>query len=249
MPLAALLWFLGSAVVGYLGRAKSVGFSGFFVFSLIFSPVVGALSLFVAGPSAAERRREIQARALVRLAAVSRPEATVRQATIRSITLTGQATMPPGAALQAFVLPWLALVLVFAVAYWAMGTRTAITISSALALSLDVATFGMNPGAATGLGVPLSALDLAMGIERGLLICLLVILLYRLVATQSDRLASDVRAAAEQQRAAMATLDTSLHEAAALSRRSLESLAVLHAAAATPAATEAAAVMEHAATR
>jgi hypothetical protein len=45
-----LLWIGMSALVGFLGRHRSVGPWGFFAFSLIFTPIVGALSLFVAGP-------------------------------------------------------------------------------------------------------------------------------------------------------------------------------------------------------
>ena len=50
MTLGILVWIGGSALVAFLGRHHSVGPIGFFLFSLIFSPVVGLLSLLVAGP-------------------------------------------------------------------------------------------------------------------------------------------------------------------------------------------------------
>lgn len=57
-----LIWVGGSALVGLFGRKKAVGFLGFFVFSLVFSPVIGALSLLVAGPGVSERQRNGRAR-------------------------------------------------------------------------------------------------------------------------------------------------------------------------------------------
>jgi hypothetical protein len=50
MTLGILIWIGGSALVALLGRHHSVGPIGFFLFSMIFSPVVGLLSLLVAGP-------------------------------------------------------------------------------------------------------------------------------------------------------------------------------------------------------
>jgi len=63
-----VLWIIGSAVVGLLGRKSSVGFLGFFAFSLVFSPITGALSLLVAGPSREGQRK----------GAVTRPGANSR---------------------------------------------------------------------------------------------------------------------------------------------------------------------------
>jgi hypothetical protein len=53
-----LPWFVLSLAVGYLGRGKSLGFWGFFVFSLVFSPIIGVLCVLVAGP--AERARPLR---------------------------------------------------------------------------------------------------------------------------------------------------------------------------------------------
>ncbi len=47
---ALILWIGSSILVAYWGRNRSVGPWGFLLFSLVFSPVVGALGLFVAGP-------------------------------------------------------------------------------------------------------------------------------------------------------------------------------------------------------
>jgi hypothetical protein len=55
-----LLWVALSAVVGYLGPAKSVGFWGFFAFSLVFTPIVGVLSVLVAGSDVSRRAREVK---------------------------------------------------------------------------------------------------------------------------------------------------------------------------------------------
>ena len=74
MALPLLLWIGGSIVVAILGRQRYVGAWGFLFFSLIFSPVIGALALFVSGPKA-ERSPDVD-----RLAAtVQALQATSRQ--------------------------------------------------------------------------------------------------------------------------------------------------------------------------
>ncbi|MBT3297225.1 MAG: hypothetical protein HOB08_00010 [Rhodospirillaceae bacterium] len=48
MPLGLIaLYFVLSLLVGYLGRGRSIGFAGYFVLSLLLSPLVMALALLV----------------------------------------------------------------------------------------------------------------------------------------------------------------------------------------------------------
>jgi len=47
MLYAILLWLSTSFVVGYLGRKRALGFWGVFIFSLLFSPAVGLVGLWV----------------------------------------------------------------------------------------------------------------------------------------------------------------------------------------------------------
>jgi hypothetical protein len=51
MLLVAILLYAGlCALVGYLGRDRSVGFAGYFVLSLLLTPLVMALVLLVGAP-------------------------------------------------------------------------------------------------------------------------------------------------------------------------------------------------------
>jgi hypothetical protein len=48
MPLVGILAYVGlCALVGYLGRERSVGLAGYFVLSLLLTPLVMALVLLV----------------------------------------------------------------------------------------------------------------------------------------------------------------------------------------------------------
>ena len=49
MATIPIIWIGGSVLVAILGRKSSVGPWGFLLFSLIFSPLVGAMGLFVTG--------------------------------------------------------------------------------------------------------------------------------------------------------------------------------------------------------
>ncbi|OGT73438.1 MAG: hypothetical protein A3H44_08105 [Gammaproteobacteria bacterium RIFCSPLOWO2_02_FULL_57_10] len=49
-PLLLIIYVAVSAIVGFLGRNRSVGFAGIFTFSLIVSPVIVALVLLVTAP-------------------------------------------------------------------------------------------------------------------------------------------------------------------------------------------------------
>lgn len=48
-PLLLLVYVAICAIVGFLGRGRSVGFAGIFTLSLLISPIAMALVLLVAG--------------------------------------------------------------------------------------------------------------------------------------------------------------------------------------------------------
>jgi len=49
-PLLLMIYVPICALVGFLGRHRSVGFAGIFTFSLIVSPIIVALVLLVSSP-------------------------------------------------------------------------------------------------------------------------------------------------------------------------------------------------------
>ncbi len=49
-----LVYFLLGACVAWAGRAREIGFAGFFLLSILFTPLVTALILLISGP----RKRE-----------------------------------------------------------------------------------------------------------------------------------------------------------------------------------------------
>ncbi|HEY0964055.1 MAG TPA: hypothetical protein VGE69_17025 [Pseudomonadales bacterium] len=53
-PLLLIIYVAVSAIVGFIGRNRSVGFAGIFTFSLIISPIVMALVLIVSAPAASK---------------------------------------------------------------------------------------------------------------------------------------------------------------------------------------------------
>ncbi len=54
-PLLLIVYVCVSAIVGFLGRNRSIGFSGVFTFSLIVSPIIVALVLLVSSPAPAKK--------------------------------------------------------------------------------------------------------------------------------------------------------------------------------------------------
>ncbi len=50
-PLLLIIYVCVSAVVGFLGRNRAIGFSGVFTFSLLVSPVIVGLVLLVSSPA------------------------------------------------------------------------------------------------------------------------------------------------------------------------------------------------------
>lgn len=55
MLYAILTWLCTSFFVGYIGRHRALGFWGVFIFSLLFSPLVGVLALWVCRSGQLER--------------------------------------------------------------------------------------------------------------------------------------------------------------------------------------------------
>jgi hypothetical protein len=53
-PLLLIVYVAVCAIVGFLGRKRSIGFAGIFTFSLLISPVVMALVLMVSAPKTSE---------------------------------------------------------------------------------------------------------------------------------------------------------------------------------------------------
>ena len=54
-PVLLIIYVAVSAIVGFLGRKRSVGFSGMFTFSLVVSPIIVALVLLVTAPGQKKR--------------------------------------------------------------------------------------------------------------------------------------------------------------------------------------------------
>ena len=49
MPLLYALYVLLCILVGYLGRKREIGFAGFFILSILLSPLITALILLISG--------------------------------------------------------------------------------------------------------------------------------------------------------------------------------------------------------
>lgn len=54
-PLLLIIYVVVSAIVGFFGRHRSVGFAGIFTFSLLVSPIIVALVLLVSAPGTAKK--------------------------------------------------------------------------------------------------------------------------------------------------------------------------------------------------
>jgi hypothetical protein len=52
---AVIVYIALSAIVGYLGRKRSIGFAGFFILSVLLSPLVMALILLGTKPNVSSR--------------------------------------------------------------------------------------------------------------------------------------------------------------------------------------------------
>lgn len=54
-PVLLIIYVAVSALVGFAGRRRSVGFSGIFTLSLFLSPIIVALVLLVSAPKTTEK--------------------------------------------------------------------------------------------------------------------------------------------------------------------------------------------------
>lgn len=65
MVILATLWILSSALVGYFGRRRALGFWGVAAFSMLFSPIAGSLALIVCHtpPRPPQRRKVLRSEA------------------------------------------------------------------------------------------------------------------------------------------------------------------------------------------
>jgi hypothetical protein len=50
MP-AIVLYLLAAALVGFAGRGRRIGFIGFFLLSLLVTPIIGILIVFLSAPT------------------------------------------------------------------------------------------------------------------------------------------------------------------------------------------------------
>jgi len=209
-----IAWIVGALLMGYLGRKRRAGFWGSLFFSLLFSPIVGALALLLAGPSGKEKdkqRREVRKAAEgARVPSQMAPDSAFQ------------------AVLMSILVPWLVLVAVFGVAYWLAIGRDAeqSAIMLAFQISLDTATLGLSglsPEAMTG------TIRILMGAERLGVLVILAAAIVRVVATNRDARFRDMRTAMDHAAEAVSAVE-------AANRTLQEDLSRLRAAAAQPSA-------------
>lgn len=178
-----IAWIVGALLIGFLGRKRRAGFWGNLFFSLLFSPLIGALALVLAGPSGKEKDKQRRA---VRAAAAG---------------ATGQSQLARDSAFQAVLMailvPWLFLVVLFGVAYWiAVGSAPEQSaLVQAFQLSLATATMGLSgldPGAVT------NVFRVLMGLERLGVLVILAAAIVRVVALSRDSRFREMRAVVDQ---------------------------------------------------
>jgi hypothetical protein len=173
-----IAWIVGALFIGFLGRNRRAGFWGNLFFSLLFSPLIGALALVLAGPSGKEKDKQRRA---VRAAGQSQ---LARDSAFQAV-------------LMAILVPWLFVVALFSVAYWiAIGSNPEQPVLvQAFQLSLATATMGLSsldPGAVT------NTLRVLMGIERLAVLVILAAAIVRVVALSRDARFREMRAALDQ---------------------------------------------------
>jgi hypothetical protein len=184
-----IAWIVGALFIGFLGRNRRAGFWGNLFFSLLFSPLIGALALVLAGPSGQEKDKQRRA---------------VRAAAGQSQLARDSAFQ---AVLMAILVPWLFVVGLFGVAYWiAIGSSPEQSVLvQAFQLSLATATMGLSsldPGAVT------NTLRVLMGIERLAVLVILAAAIVRVVALSRDARFREMRAAQDQASEAVRAVET-----------------------------------------
>lgn len=215
-----LPWILASMVVGFFGRHGRFGFWGAFLLSLLFSPLVGAVAVLAIGPSGKARR----AQAMLAAAPSARPAAVaaaVRRYRLRSAPQIWRNLM----------LTWVALIVVFAIAFLIVDGSLAEggRLQASLRLSLDTGTFGIL---GSGFSNGLASTRVLMGIERLLVIVMLVVNAARLAVAGYGPVLRQMRSDAQTRDERVQELQTAL-------RAQQAELERLRATAAKPAVTQA----------
>ena len=175
-------WILLSLLVGFFGRHGRAGFWGAFFFSLLFTPLAGALAVLVTGPSRSVRRAQAQLAASPRRAAAmaGRPYVVVRTSTGISGGL---------------LIRWIALIAVFTGLFLLIDGTVGESgrFQTALRVSLDAGTFGVVAANVTS-AQPIARV--LFGLERLLALGLLVVTAGRTVGGRYDATLEQLRAAA-----------------------------------------------------
>lgn len=176
-----IIWVAVSALMGWFGRKRLIGFWGFFIVSILLSPVVTGLFLILAAPGKRYiRETEERVAASMRLAGMeAAAEAVVANAMPVGVQFRGPR-------FRRLLIAWVVVIALFAGAYLLLApagsgglTESAFGIADAVRLSFDVATMG--PGSAiTQSGV----LQWVAAGERLLVLALLVMFASGLISAQ-----------------------------------------------------------------
>jgi hypothetical protein len=140
-----ILWIAASAAIGWFGRKRVIGFWGFFVLSLLVSPVITGLFLLVAAPGK-RYINETEQRVAATLRRTALPTPATAVSPLANDPIAAHARTP---GMRMLMLAWLVTVAVFAVLYLVTGGNAAgqsLTASfdlvDAARLSFDIGTLG-----------------------------------------------------------------------------------------------------------
>ncbi len=200
-------WILLSLAVGFLGRLSRGGFWGMFVFSMLFTPLVGGLAVLLAGPSGRSRKTAAQKQAGVRRAGAA-------------VQRRGE-SLSAGPVWRSLVIIWLVVVAVFGVLFMLVDSTT---LQAGFGISLDAATFRIS---GTNLGNGSSTTRALIGLEGFLVLVLVALKAVRLGMLAHDRTVRQMHAESKGHAERLEELQTAL-------RAQQSSLDQLRAAAATP---------------
>jgi hypothetical protein len=184
-----VLWIAASALVGWFGRKRVIGFWGFLVLSLIVSPVITGLFLLVSAPG-----KRYMAETEQRVAASFRSAGFVRPHEVRRMKAKANADVvasvvphaPP--TLLRLAEWWAGVVGGFAVVYWVVGARDgglsltngAFGPLDAVRLSFDIGTLGAG-GTVVFDG---SGLAWLASLERLVVLVILALIVSSLISSQ-----------------------------------------------------------------
>lgn len=185
----AIPWVLASLAVAYVGRDRSGGFWGTLLFSLVFTPIGGALALLLMrGPQA-------------------RPEVAVHRMAPAGTRAGSRALLSVGHwMVTGLALPWLLLVAAFAAAFWTMGDQTSADLWLAVTQSLSAGTLNDDDGSQLSAGVRWVA-----RIERLSVVLLIAGAIVRLLVSRHGLLTHELRAAAQASSDAVSALEARVH--------------------------------------